>query len=64
MKIVNFDTARIIPIFFQVFVIFFEKLEEHIIRKIFPKYMDPVTSTGCQKMSLPNAFVFCKNENT
>ena len=31
--------------FFQVFVHIFEKSEEHIIRKIFPKFIDQVTPT-------------------
>ena len=39
--------------FFQVFVHIFEK---HTIREIFPKYIDPVTATGWEKMSLPNVF--------
>ena len=39
--------------FFQAFVHIFEKSEEHIIRKIFPKFIDPVTSTGWEK----NVFV-------
>ena len=44
--------------FVQVFVRIFEKAEEYIIQKIFPEYMDPVTSRGWEKMSLPNDFVF------
>ena len=32
--------------FFQVFVHIFEKSAEHIIRKIFLRFMDPVTSAG------------------
>ena len=50
--------------FFQVFVYIFEI---HLIPKIFPKYMDPVTSTGWGKkkskskdnyLSFPVVFVF------
>ena len=35
--------------FVQVFVRIFEKAEEYIIQKIFPEYMDPVTSRGWEK---------------
>ena len=37
----SFDTSLIIQISFKLLVQIFGK---HIIRKIFPKYMDPVTS--------------------
>ena len=41
--------------FFQDFVYIFEK---PIIRNIFPRYMDPGTSAGWEKMSLRNASSF------
>ena len=40
---------------FQVLVYIFEI---HVIQKAFSKNMDPVTSTGQEKMSLPHTFSF------
>ena len=51
-KILNIDKNWTIPIL-QVFVHVFET---HIIRKILPRYMDPVTSAGWEKNSLATCF--------
>ena len=45
--------------YFQVFVPTFEK---HLIRKIFPKYMDPVTSTRWKKCPCQKFFSFSKRK--
>ena len=42
--------------FFQVFVLIFEKLEEHIIWKMFSKFMEPVISTGWEKNAFAKFF--------
>ena len=44
--------------FFQVFAHIFEKSEEHISRRIFAKFMDPVTSTRWEKNVFAKFFCF------
>ena len=49
MKIVNFDMLRYNVSYFNFFQVFVYIFEAQIIRKMFPKYMDPVVSTRSEK---------------
>ena len=54
----NYEKYQYVLNYYHFFYVFVHLFRKHIIQKIFPNYMDPVTSIGWEKMSLPNIFFF------